>query len=790
MIPNNNHMSGANSVGSQRSRGSRSTITSATGVHTGGHATNSAGACQACGVNVTTAFHQVETARRKLELLQEKIQVDQELLRSDKKNFKRRMQAARAAARAAQAELESRLHSTQTAMAGSGESSQNNSSSITKQPGSSSSLDKRNAADTTTPSSRVAYGIAQRRDQDWRQVTELRERLQKQELAHTKELQVLKDRIAILQKSANNNNNNNNNSSSSSVPNSPTPNRCTSPTPLSPPSSPPFLHHHPLRPMGASSSPGNKPKSLSPLTSRTAGETVGGGASTAGSTISTQRDSSPPTNRSSSANSGSGGGGRSAVHVIMDRDQRNHAAWLAQQQKHDEKIQLLQLKITTLTQKCDRLEKQLASCKLEQLEEKQRHDANRKEQEHNDQAQASQQRRVQQELKVALESSDKQRMELQRQIKELQEAATKTTNNTDDNNKAAASSSSSSSSSLEYQMLQGKLRECQLQVETLTKQLQQKNDELQLEVTKSRNDSIARSADLVKSQHQVEALTAQLEQTENELDATRMETEGYKATVDSQTLQIEQLELEKSDLELEVQTALQKVESLQVELQNVSSSAAAETAAAAKMAAEQLMLEQPDLTSPLAGEYIEHRTSSSAHQQPDPLTHRLVLEHEWHGTELTGVYTGWVDIDTGNPSGNGTLRVDDGAVYDGDWKNGHRHGQGVYATVEGDVYRGEWQDDLYHGTGTFVWSDGRVYRGMYSFGQRQGTGVMCWPYGAHYQGEYQNDKRNGLGQYVYADGRCYDGDYKEDRPHGYGTLKGANGTVIYDGHWELGEQLS
>ena len=41
---------------------------------------------------------------------------------------------------------------------------------------------------------------------------------------------------------------------------------------------------------------------------------------------------------------------------MMDRDQRNHAAWLAQQRKDEEKIKVLEFKITMTQQKCERLE--------------------------------------------------------------------------------------------------------------------------------------------------------------------------------------------------------------------------------------------------------------------------------------------------------------------------------------------------------------------------------------------------------------------------------------------------
>jgi chromosome segregation ATPase len=50
-----------------------------------------------------------------------------------------------------------------------------------------------------------------------------------------------------------------------------------------------------------------------------------------------------------------------------------------------------------------------------------------------------------------------------------------------------------------------------------------------------------------------------------------------------------------------------------------------------------------------------------------------VIEWDWSGDNLTGVYTGWLDLE-GNPHGQGTLRIDDGAIHVGEWQHGKRHG--------------------------------------------------------------------------------------------------------------------
>jgi len=171
---------------------------------------------------------------------------------------------------------------------------------------------------------------------------------------------------------------------------------------------------------------------------------------------------------------------------------------------------------------------------------------------------------------------------------------------------------------------------------------------------------------------------------------------------------------------------------------------------------------------------------------PNQSDRKHVVEWEWHGPTFAGVYTGLLDL-TGNPDGTGTLRIEDGSIYDGDWQRGLRHGHGVYASVEGDLFRGTWQDDKFYGRGVYVWPDGQVYTGDYVDGLREGKGIETWPHGAKYEGEYHQDQRNGRGAYNYPDGRRYEGEYQADRPHGIGRQIAADGSVLYDGQWNMGE---
>jgi hypothetical protein len=60
-------------------------------------------------------------------------------------------------------------------------------------------------------------------------------------------------------------------------------------------------------------------------------------------------------------------------------------------------------------------------------------------------------------------------------------------------------------------------------------------------------------------------------------------------------------------------------------------------------------------------------------KKPEQKKH--VIEWEWNsGQKLAGVYTGWMDLE-GNPDGHGTLRIEDGSVFDGEWRMVFRHGK-------------------------------------------------------------------------------------------------------------------
>lgn len=372
----------------------------------------------------------------------------------------------------------------------------------------------------------------------------------------------------------------------------------------------------------------------------------------------------------------------------------------------------------------------------------------------------------------------------------------------------AANTTSSSNSSGTVTILNRQLSDAQLQVDTLLHR-QIVNDEKlsqerrKYEELRSKMDQLelAAAADQEQNNNRLR-LTKDLKDTTNQLaEAKQREQmnlqrckEMEKKVVELQLLNggiEEKLEcLQKSHVCLQDELKVEQENAVVVQAMAAATQRAAEDSAATPVI--DVLSGRPTDSTPTAiGVAVESMSSvSAALVLDDTINRKHVMEFEWLGPVWSGVYTGQLSTVTNNPDGDGTLRVDDGAVYNGEWRNGKPHGSGVWATIEGDLYcSSSWHDGEKHGRTVDVLCDGCVYRGDYLHGQRHGHGVLTWPYGAHYSGQFSNDKRNGQGVYCYADGRCYTGMYLDDRPHGYGIMKTADGVVVYDGMWQLGEFL-
>eukprot|EP00913_Durusdinium_trenchii_P008430 g7916.t1 len=160
------------------------------------------------------------------------------------------------------------------------------------------------------------------------------------------------------------------------------------------------------------------------------------------------------------------------------------------------------------------------------------------------------------------------------------------------------------------------------------------------------------------------------------------------------------------------------------------------------------------------------------------------------------------------PHGKG--RLEQGDVYDGQWRYGKACGHGIHIAANKVRYEGEWVNDQKHGHGEEHYADGGRFSGSYEEGYKSGEGLFRWPDGSEYKGHFFKDYFCGHGRQKWPDGRSYDGQWQANLMHGQGRFKWPDGRSyhgtyrdglrhgqgkfvwpdgrIYEGEWEAGKQ--
>ncbi|EGR28665.1 hypothetical protein IMG5_170870 [Ichthyophthirius multifiliis] len=161
-------------------------------------------------------------------------------------------------------------------------------------------------------------------------------------------------------------------------------------------------------------------------------------------------------------------------------------------------------------------------------------------------------------------------------------------------------------------------------------------------------------------------------------------------------------------------------------------------------------------------------------------------------------------------NGKGKFLHVDGDIFEGEWENNKANGKGTYLHANGAKYDGYWKNDLQEGYGIETWADGSRYEGYYKQAKKDGIGVYIWSDGSkyegdwfenritgkgiytwldkrRYEGEWLNNNMHGKGIYTWQDGRRYEGEYQYDKKHGFGTYYWVDGRQ-YKGFWQYGKQ--
>ncbi len=137
--------------------------------------------------------------------------------------------------------------------------------------------------------------------------------------------------------------------------------------------------------------------------------------------------------------------------------------------------------------------------------------------------------------------------------------------------------------------------------------------------------------------------------------------------------------------------------------------------------------------------------------------------------------------------GYGELRLPDGTVYKGWFKNGKMHGSGICYYRRGDVYLGWFVEGLREGEGRLKFAEGHDFLGQWRADRRNGFGRMKWADGSRYEGNWKDDLPHGKGKYFFADGGWYEGQFVRGQFEGFGIRQYADGTR-YEGQWHQGKK--
>ena len=68
--------------------------------------------------------------------------------------------------------------------------------------------------------------------------------------------------------------------------------------------------------------------------------------------------------------------------------------------------------------------------------------------------------------------------------------------------------------------------------------------------------------------------------------------------------------------------------------------------------------------------------------------------------------------------------------------------------------------------GSVLLNNGAVYHGQWVGEVKEGYGVQVWPDGAKYEGHWKANMACGKGKFTHADGDVFDGYWKNDKANG------------------------
>ncbi len=176
-----------------------------------------------------------------------------------------------------------------------------------------------------------------------------------------------------------------------------------------------------------------------------------------------------------------------------------------------------------------------------------------------------------------------------------------------------------------------------------------------------------------------------------------------------------------------------------------------------------------------------------------------IIEGEWKQGQLSGkvkVTQPNGDVCEGEwgkgdkLTGQGKIIFAAGGSYEGELKDDLPNGYGTKIYANGDRYTGNWKDNKASGYGTMKYDNGDRYEGNWLEDAREGQGTLKYANGNSYIGNFLKNEPHGRGILMFADKRIYVGNFFQGEMHGQGKLQGADGSIIYEGEFKIGKQVT
>ena len=129
-----------------------------------------------------------------------------------------------------------------------------------------------------------------------------------------------------------------------------------------------------------------------------------------------------------------------------------------------------------------------------------------------------------------------------------------------------------------------------------------------------------------------------------------------------------------------------------------------------------------------------------------------IQEYVWDKTkQFQFVYTGQFKHGTEVFDGTGMIIFNNGAIFEGYFKDNKKNGPGRYIWSTGSYYIGDWRDGKREGYGELIKPNGDIYKGYWRDNKRDGSGEEYFADGSEFRGSFTNDKRHGKGELYYID---------------------------------------